>query len=142
MKPNLHTLWIIYDPYCGLCTMVKEWILQQPAFVKIYMVAAGSEEAQIRFPQIPVGELAVISDAGDVWLGNRAWIICLWALRDYREWSVRLSSPLLLPMARQAFTALSHNRAAFSKMLGHRSEKEIQWNLQQIIVPRCEAPPA
>ncbi len=138
MPPTLNTVWIVYDPNCGLCSMVKAWILDQAALLHIHMVAAGSEEAVRRFPQLPYGELAVIGNTGDVWLGNRAWIICLWALRDYRDWSIRLSSPLLLPMARQAFSALSRNRATFSKMLGHRSEREIQWDLQQIMVPRCE----
>lgn len=135
---RLKILWIVYDSSCGLCCMVKDWIGRQPAVLTLRLVAADSEEARSRFPQLPPGELAVVGDTGDVWLGNRAWIICLWALRDYRDWSIRLSSPLLLPLARQAFAALSGSRGTVSGMLGWRSEQDLQRDLRNIIIPTCE----
>jgi len=142
MKPTIKALWIVYDPACGLCCMVRDWILAQPAWVAVNLVAAGSPESLARFPQLPPGELAVIADTGDVWFGNRAWIICLWALREYRQWSIRLSGPMLLPVARQAFSALSRNRAAFSRMLELKNDVQIHRDLKQIMVPRCETPQA
>jgi len=142
MTPTIKALWIVYDPACGLCCMVRDWILAQPSLVTVNLIAAGSPETQERFPQLPPGELAVVSDTGDVWLGDRAWIICLWALRDYRKWSVRLSSPMLLPLARQAFSAVSRNRTAFSQMLQYRTDEQVHWDLRQIMVPRCETPQA
>ena len=48
------------------------------------------------------GDLVVAAGTGEVWTGDAAWLMVLWALDDYREWSRRLSSPTLLPMARQA----------------------------------------
>lgn len=137
MQP-LKRLWVIYDSKCGFCSRVKDWIAAQPARVPLELLAADSAEAQRRFPQLPAGELAVIGDTGEVWLGNRAWLVCLWALRDYRDWAVRLSSPVMMPVARQVFGAISVNRAAISKVLGLASEQEIVRQLREVAVPGCE----
>ena len=133
----MKTLFVVYDDRCGLCTQLKEWIGRQPAYVRLELVAS-SEAARDRFPALPPGELAVVSDAGEVWLGDRAWIIVLWALREYRSWATKLSSPLLLSMARQAFAAISRNRSAFSRWLGVYGEAELRENLSQIPSPPCE----
>jgi predicted DCC family thiol-disulfide oxidoreductase YuxK len=132
----MRTLYVIYDDRCGLCTQLKEWLGRQPAYVRLQLVAA-SEAARDLFPSLPPGELAVVSDAGETWLGDRAWIMVLWALRDYRSWAAKLASPLLLPMARQAFAAISRNRSAFSRWLGCM-EGRLRANLSQIPIPPCE----
>ena len=80
----------------------------------------------------------MISDSGEVWFGDRAWIIVLWALREYRDWSAKLASPLLLPVARQAFAAISRNRSALSRRLGLYGEVQLRDNLSQIPIPPCE----
>ena len=135
MKP-VARMWIVYDGACGLCTSVKEWMGRQAALVPIEFVA--SSEAKVRFPQLPPGEIAVVGDTGEVWLGNSAWIICLWALRDYRDWSVRLSSPFLLSMAREAFAVLSSHRAGLSRIMGLRGDIELEQELRKVVVQRCE----
>ena len=48
-------------------------------------------------------ELVVVDDSGGVYRNGSAWIMCLYALREYREWSLRLATPALFPLARQAF---------------------------------------
>jgi predicted DCC family thiol-disulfide oxidoreductase YuxK len=133
----MKTLFVVYDDRCGLCTQLKEWLGRQPAYVQLQLVAS-SEAARDRFPALPPGELAVISDSGEVWLGDRAWIMVLWALREYRSWATKLSSPMLLPMARQAYAAISRNRTAFSHWLGLYGEAELRENLSQIPIPPCE----
>src|SRR5205823_2580842 len=95
VMPPVTSITIVYDPACGLCTRVKEWIGRQVPLVGIQFVASGSSEARRKFAQLPAGELAVVAGTGEVWLGNRAWIVCLWALREYRDLAVRLTSPLL-----------------------------------------------
>ena len=132
----MHTLYVIYDDRCGLCTQLQEWLGRQPAYVRLQLVAA-SEAARDLFPSLPPGELAVVSDSGETWLGDRAWIMVLWALRDYRSWAAKLASPLLLPMARQAFAAISRNRSAFSRWLGLYGDTELRTNLSQILIPPC-----
>jgi len=137
----IQTLTVIYDPRCGLCTQIKDWLGKQPAYVALRLLAAGSAEAKERFPTIPEGELAVVSDSGEVWRGDNAWIICLWALREYRQWAGRLAGPALRPLARQAFAAVSHNRSMLSRFLGLRSEAELREQLSDVEVPPCRIRP-
>jgi predicted DCC family thiol-disulfide oxidoreductase YuxK len=140
MMQPIGSLCILYDSSCGLCTGVRDWIQRQTPLVAMEFAAAGSTDARRRFPQIPDGELAVVANTGEVWLGNSAWIVCLWALRDYREWALTLSSPLLRLMAREAFAVVSSNRAALSGMLRMRSsDREMEQELRKVMVPRCEA---
>jgi predicted DCC family thiol-disulfide oxidoreductase YuxK len=139
--PPVTSLMIVYDADCGLCTRTKEWIGRQEPFVGIGFVASGSPEARSRFPQLPAGELAVVANTGEVWVGNRAWIVCLWALRGYRNLAFRLTSPLLLMMAREAFVVLSKSRSALSDMLGLKSERELEQQLRKVIAPNCHSGP-
>ena len=129
---------IVYDGACGLCTRTKDWIERQESLVGISLIASQSSEARRRFPQLRTEELAVVANTGEVWLGERAWIVCLWALTGYRELAFRMTSPLLLPMAREAFAAVSKNRSALSRMLGFRSEREIEQQLRKVAVPICQ----
>ena len=129
---------VVYDANCGLCTRAKEWIAQQAPLVSLQFVAAKSTAARKRFPQLPAGELAVVANTGEAWFGNHAWIVCLWALRDYRDLAFRLTSPLLLPMACEAFAILSGNRHALSNLLRLQSEREIEQQLRNVVAPKCQ----
>src|SRR5690242_18190850 len=123
---------ILYDSGCGICTRTREWIAKQEALVRIRFLASGSSEATHDYPQLPAGDLAVVGNTGEVWLGNHAWIVCLWALRGYRDLAFRLTSPFLLPMAREAFALVSRNRAALSAMLRLRSERDMENQLREV----------
>ena len=129
---------ILYDAACGLCTFAKDWIRQQPALVGVEFLAAGSPEALRAYPQLPSGELAVVADTGEVWLGKHAWIVCLWALRDYRDLAFRLTSPALLSMSREAFVAVSRNRHALSQLLRRRTAHDMEQQLRKVVAPRCQ----
>jgi predicted DCC family thiol-disulfide oxidoreductase YuxK len=139
--PPVTSITIVYDAACGLCMRAKDWITQQAPLVGLQFVPSGSSEAWRRFPQLPAGELAVVANTGEVWLGNHAWIVCLWALRDYRDLALRLTSPLLVLMAREAFAVVSRNRYALSGMLRLRNEREIEQQLRKVVVPRCQIEP-
>jgi predicted DCC family thiol-disulfide oxidoreductase YuxK len=130
-------LCIVYDEACGLCTNVKDWLGRQPALVPMSFIASRSDAARKKFPRLTAGELAVIGNTGEVWTSNGAWIVCLWALRDYREWSIRFSNPLLLAVAREAFAGVSSHRAGISDLLSLQSEREIEQRLRSVIVPAC-----
>src|SRR5262249_689118 len=138
----LKKMWILYDAGCGLCTWVRTWMTRQPWLIELRFLASGSDEARQQFPEMPFGELAVIANTGEVWMGNHAWVIYLWALRDYREWAIRLSSPLLLQMARQGFAAVSRNRLALSRLLSLKSDQAVEQQLRGIAVPKCEPAPS
>ena len=87
----------------------------------------------------PEKEIVVISDAGEVWQGGAAWVTCLWALQEYREWSQRLASPALLPFAQRLCEVVSANRYRLSSWLGAaRNEEELQRKLALLPARHCE----
>ncbi len=121
---------VLYDPNCGLCCRVKDWLVGQPKYVDLLFVPANSEEAWYRFPQLDhartLTELTVVTERGAVYRGPKAWLMCLWALGEYRAWSLRLASPELLPTAKQVISMISQNRhklEGVGKVLLKRDEK-------------------
>jgi predicted DCC family thiol-disulfide oxidoreductase YuxK len=136
----MRTLYVLFDAHCGLCTEVSGWLQGQPAYMELRMISSASVEAREKFSSLPPGELAVISDSGQVWLGNNAFLVCLWALRRYRTFARTLANPLLRPLARQAFSELSHSRANISRLLGLKSEVEIKKHLAGVVIKPCELP--
>lgn len=114
----MRQLTVIYDAECGLCRRVHAWLLDQPKFIDLAFVPVNSEEARHRYPELDHAltsrDLTVISDQGALYRGSKAWLMCLWALRDYRAWSLRLSSPELLPTTRKVVSMISQNRYKLS----------------------------
>ncbi|MEO6036619.1 MAG: DCC1-like thiol-disulfide oxidoreductase family protein [Verrucomicrobiota bacterium] len=134
-------LYVLYDEDCHFCRRCRHWMEGQPSFLEIVFIAAGSAEAQCRFPGIEKfgtrNELTVISDGGAVYQGGSAFIMCLYALVDFREWSLRLARPSLLPFARQAFEIISNNRAGFSKWFRASTDEEMSRALEKTPPPLC-----
>lgn len=137
-------LYVLYDPKCELCCRLKDWILVQRSWIGIAVMAAGSERARRLFPELEnvatKDDLAVVSDEGAVYLNDRAWIMVMYAMADYREWASRLTHPLLMPLARQAFAALSKNRHAISRWLSSDDDSEIADELRRVELEPCVLP--
>lgn len=115
-------LTVLYDPTCGLCCRAHEWLAQQRKLVELVFVPCKSEEARLRFPHLDHdltgSDLTVIGDRGEVYMGPKAWLMVLWALNQYREWSYRLSSPELLPTTRRVVSMISQHRYQIGRVLG------------------------
>ena len=79
----------------------------------------------------------VVSDEGGVYRDGNAWIMCLFALEEYRDWANRLAHPLLRPLARQGFALLSDQRSRISRWLSLASEREIAETLRGVSAPAC-----
>jgi hypothetical protein len=83
--------------------------------VPLVFIAFQSDEAQRRFSGIdalkPGEQLLMISNEGAIYRGAHAWIMCLWALDNYREHAQRLAHPALLPPGKTCL------RIALSKTL-------------------------
>jgi predicted DCC family thiol-disulfide oxidoreductase YuxK len=139
-------LYVLYDPKCELCRRLKDWILVQRSWIGIAVLEAGSEKARRLFPELEQiatsDDLAVISDEGAVYLNNHAWIMVLYAMVDYRDWAARLTHPLLAPLARQAFAALSRNRHRISTLLSNNDPEAIAGELRQVELEPCALPAA
>jgi predicted DCC family thiol-disulfide oxidoreductase YuxK len=117
----MFALTVLYDPDCGLCRRAHEWLAEQPKLVELNFVPCASEEARKRFPlldhDLTKQDLTVISHDGAVFFGPKAWLMVLWALVRYREWSYRLASPELLPTTKRVVSAISQNRYQISKVV-------------------------
>lgn len=110
----MKTLYVLFDGTCEFCIRCRRWLDRQPKFIDLVFIPAGSGMVKRRFPDLrdldKVEQLVVISDAGGVYRGARAWVMCLYALREYREWSATLAGAAMMPLARRAFEFFSRNR--------------------------------
>lgn len=92
----------------NICVLLDE-LSSQAQLIPLQFLPSGSSEARARYPSIPPGELAVVASSGEAWLGNHAWSVCLWALRDH-----------------------------ISKLIGARTDEGIERELRTILVTGCE----
>jgi len=140
----VNKLYVLYDPKCELCCRLKNWILIQRSWIGIALIEQGSEKAKRLFPDLDriagKDDLAVISDEGAVYLNNSAWIMVLYAMVEYREWASRLTHPLLMPLARQAFAALSKNRHFLSRWISAEDPNDVADELRQVELEPCALP--
>lgn len=107
-------LFIFYDASCPFCRWCREWVSAQPKYLAVEFHPHGDPAVQAAFPdlagQAPEENLVVFSDTGLVYLGDQAWIMILWALRDWRAWSLRLGEPAMRPLARRFWGLLHQHR--------------------------------
>ncbi len=107
----MRELTVLYDAQCGLCRRFKDWLAaQRPGpngkggVVRLRFVPAGSAYARARYPELDhaatLREVTVVADDGSVYVGDRAWIVCLWSTWEHRRTAVRLASPAMRPVAR------------------------------------------
>jgi predicted DCC family thiol-disulfide oxidoreductase YuxK len=110
-------LTVLYDDQCTLCLFVSGWLGRQRQLVPLEFVPAGSAEARRRLPGLDHGatveEITVVGDGGQVFRGAAAWIVCLWALREYRRLAHRLSTPAGLRTARGAVLVAAKWRESY-----------------------------
>jgi predicted DCC family thiol-disulfide oxidoreductase YuxK len=142
----MNRLYILYDATCGLCSSVRDWTQQQPQLIAMTFVAANSPQACLLFPTLSrpgtrPEELIVVDDRGGVYREGHAWIMCLYALAEYRDLSLRLASPALLPLARKAFSFLSKGRGALSELLGMPTDRQIAARLEPENSISCASTP-
>lgn len=139
----MRKLTVLYDATCGLCFEVKLWISGRSTYVDLEFLAAGSLVASQRFPTLASqnpSELIAIDERGGTYRDDRAWLIIMWALRDYRALAERLASPALRPLARRAWRFISNGRNSISALLSLRSETELTQTLSTIDHPIACAP--
>lgn len=102
---------VLFDVTCPVCRTARRWLAARPQLVPLCFVPAGSAEARRLFPTLDhaatLRDLTVIGDEGSVYVGDGAWVACLWALADYRGMAERITSPSLLPVARRFIATAS-----------------------------------
>ncbi len=137
---------VLFDASCGLCQNATRWLESQPKFVPLDFMAQQDPERSARFPGLRVAydesqrpeELVAIDDQGGVYRSTDAYLIILWALRDYRGLSRTLASPALRPLVRRAFHRVTQHRHRLSKLFGTAQEQELHQTLLKTPEPmRC-----
>lgn len=117
----VRNLFVLSDSSCELCRRCKRWLAWQRQLVPMTFIEANSADAHRVFPVLDhehtLQELTVISDVGGVYTGEKAWLMCLWALSDYRGWACTMSTPERLPIAKKFVTMISENRKSISKLI-------------------------
>ncbi|MER6913826.1 DCC1-like thiol-disulfide oxidoreductase family protein [Streptomyces sp. NPDC000594] len=107
-------LTVLYDAQCPLCVHLRHWLQRQHQLVPLRMVPAASEEAQRLFPGLDhhgtLREVTVIGDRGQIYRGQSAWIVCLWALSDHRSRAIWLATPAGRPFVRVTMLAAAKYR--------------------------------
>jgi predicted DCC family thiol-disulfide oxidoreductase YuxK len=99
---------VYVDASCPLCQRIARWLERQPKYVPIRCVPAQTAVAQGCPLSLDVllAQLTVVASDGAVYRGTNAWLTCLWALRRYRAWSLRLSRDALRPWAERLFAVV------------------------------------
>ncbi|MEM6459917.1 MAG: DUF393 domain-containing protein [Planctomycetota bacterium] len=129
MQTTVQQLTVLYDPMCPLCRQCRDWLIRQPKHVPLRFLPQGTADAAAAYPDLSVGvgdpveDLIVVADDGRVWRDARAWVMCFYALREYRALAMRLSHPALLPLARRAYRAVSNHRYALGRWFGGRAAR-------------------
>ncbi|MGD6743734.1 thiol-disulfide oxidoreductase DCC family protein [Streptomyces sp. BH106] len=98
-------LTVLYDTECPLCTFAHNWLAKQRQLVPLEFVPAGSQEARERYPELDhaatLTDITVIGDGGQLYRDSAAWIVCMWALREYRATAHRMATPAGMKVAKQ-----------------------------------------
>ena len=117
-------LTVLYDAQCPLCRHLRNWLLGQRRLVPLDLVPAACDEARRRFPDLDhlgtLAEITVVGDAGQVYRGTAAWIVCLWALAEHRPKAHWLATPAGAPFARATVLAAAKYREVTAQPCGDR----------------------
>jgi len=117
---NPSWLTVLYDARCEMCTRARRWLELEPTFVPLRFIAAGSPGARAAYPALDprdtLREITVVDDRGHVYRGAKAWVMCLWATRRFRERALGLTSPELWPIAKRIAHWVSERRHRFGRL--------------------------
>jgi predicted DCC family thiol-disulfide oxidoreductase YuxK len=123
----MKTLYVLYDFECGFCRRIKNRFAMESAFIELKFMASLSDEAHALFPELcrEAQELIVVDDEGGVYRDTDAYIMVLYALKPYREWSLRFAGPMLRPLVKNLFHAIAKNRQTISRIFQWKSDHDI-----------------
>jgi predicted DCC family thiol-disulfide oxidoreductase YuxK len=120
---------VFFDQDCNLCRACRRWLQAQDKYFPVEFLPYQSRRALEVCPQLeqlnPEKEIVVMADNGQIYQGGSAWIMCLYALRRYRELSFKLAHPMLLPLAKKMCHIVSGRRMGLSKLFACSSRQQI-----------------
>ena len=132
---------VLYDGECGFCQWCMRWLQESPKYVPIQCLDRVSDAATRRYPGLldpdRPDEMVVVDDRGGVYRATEAYLMCLWALAEYRPWAYRLAKPRLRPLVRHFFRVLARNRRVLSTWLNWWSDRRVADRLGRELVLDC-----
>ncbi|MDX6766177.1 MAG: DCC1-like thiol-disulfide oxidoreductase family protein [Candidatus Methylacidiphilales bacterium] len=115
-------LTVLYDGSCGFCCRCRDWLEAQDQIIPLEFLPLQSEEVARRFGDLrqmrPEEQMLAIADNGDLWMGDAAWVMCLYTLRDYRDLADKFAHSSFRPLIRNLYRLISSNRHRVSNLLG------------------------
>lgn len=119
--PILETVTVLYDGECGLCAGLKQHFEKEPTWVRLEFLAFQDPTVAERFPGVeayePSRQLVVIDDLKNVYQGDNAWIMVLYATRRYWPLAMDLGQSGLRSLARSLCLWVSRHRKTLSHPL-------------------------
>lgn len=109
MIPRDLQLTVWFDGDCGFCTRVAQWLERQPKYVPVHCApaqTAGTAGCPLDADAL-LEKVTVTASDGAVYRGTNAWITVLWALRNYRGWSLRFARDQWRPIAENLFGVIA-----------------------------------
>jgi predicted DCC family thiol-disulfide oxidoreductase YuxK len=107
-------LTVLYDDRCPLCRRLQQWLSTQSTLRPVTFLAAASVEAHRRFPALDHARttrvLTVVTSDGAVYEGERAWLVCGWALPAWQPVTEHASGRVRLRLVRIATRAVDGYR--------------------------------
>lgn len=135
MRSEIGRLTVFYDPGCGVCCRFRKWLEAQPLWVEVRFLGYDDPLAEQEMPGLrELGadkECVVLADDGHWWQGAGAWLVCLWATREYRLWSSRLGAPVFRPVLMKVVDLISSNRLKLSRLMRLVSDRELAGELER-----------
>jgi len=120
-KSNEYLL-VFYDHECNFCINMINWLGKSATYIPFQFVKLASLPNYLTNKTLNNEleynkELVVIDSQGAIYLNEKAFIMCLFALKKYRHWAIRLSKPYLMPLTKQACSLLSAHRSSLTHLL-------------------------
>lgn len=115
----MKSLTVLYDAECAFCRRCRRWLEAQPQLVTLRFLPRAAPRVKELFPMLEMAgddaELILVSDEGAVYRDDKAYLMCLWALREYRSIAIKLATPKWRGLARRAFAWLANGRSWLSR---------------------------
>ncbi|MGB0768721.1 MAG: DCC1-like thiol-disulfide oxidoreductase family protein [Phycisphaeraceae bacterium] len=142
----VHRLTVLYDPSSDFCVRCRRWLEREPKTIALRFAPRGSSRQARLYPDLelqpddrgPLEELVVIDDRNRVYRGDKAWVVCLYALRRTRALAVRLSRPGMTGLARRAYALVSRDGLALWALMVDEDDASVRRAIEaEPEPPRC-----
>ncbi len=89
----MRRLTLVFDPRCPPCRRWARWVASRPAYPKVTLLSARDPRLPAQCASLAAADdahapLVALGERGEVWRGEHALRVSLWALREHRQASL------------------------------------------------------